>query len=78
MPTRLREQGYRFFFFSNEGEEPAHVHVESGHGYAKIWLNPVEVAQSIGYKRCELALIRDLVTENVGRFKEKWDAYFGG
>lgn len=78
MPTILREQGFRFFFFSNEGEEPAHVHVESGGGYAKIWLDPVEVAHSIGYKRSELAFLRNLVIENVGPFKEKWDAYFGG
>ena len=78
MPTLLRAQGYRFFFFSNEGDEPAHVHVESGRGYAKLWLDPVEVAYSIGYKRSELAFLRDLVIENVGPFKEKWDAYFGG
>jgi hypothetical protein len=78
MPTILGEQGYRFFFFSNEGEEPAHVHVESGDGYAKIWFDPVEVAHSIGYKRSELVFLRNLVIENVGPFKEKWDAYFGG
>jgi hypothetical protein len=78
MPTLLRELGYRFIFLSNEGDEPAHVHVESGHGYAKFWLDPVEVAHSIGYKRSELPLIRDLVVENAGHFKENWDAYFGG
>ena len=30
MPTVLRVHGYRFFFFSNEGREPAHIHVQSG------------------------------------------------
>jgi len=30
MPTVLRIRGYRFFFFSDESREPAHVHVESG------------------------------------------------
>lgn len=78
MPTILREQGYRFFFFSNEGDEPPHVHVESGRGYAKLRLDPVEVVRSIGYKNSELAFLRDLVIENAGRFKEKWDAYFCG
>ena len=28
----------RFFFYSNEGSEPPHVHVESGDGTAKLWL----------------------------------------
>ncbi len=41
MPTILRVDGFRFFFFSNEGFEPSHVHIESGDGYAKFWLNPV-------------------------------------
>jgi len=27
MPTLLRVEGFRFFFFSNEGQEPPHVHV---------------------------------------------------
>jgi Domain of unknown function (DUF4160) len=30
MPTILRINGYRFFFYSNENDEPAHVHVEKG------------------------------------------------
>ena len=78
MPTLLIKRGYRFFFFSNEGEEPPHVHIESGNGYAKFRLDPVEVVRSIGYKGTELTIIRDLVTENAGRFKEKWHAYFDG
>ncbi len=28
MPSVLRVAGYRFFFFSNERQEPAHIHVE--------------------------------------------------
>ena len=70
MPTIRRTGGYRFFFFfSNEGCEPRHVHVEFGRGYAKLRLNPVELVASIGY---------NLVKEHAGFFKERWDAYFGG
>jgi hypothetical protein len=29
IPTVLKEGKYRFFFFSNEGTEPPHIHVES-------------------------------------------------
>ena len=30
MPTVLRIKGYRFFFFSMEGDEPPHIHIEHG------------------------------------------------
>ena len=77
MPTILREGPYRFFFFSNESAEPRHVHVESGAGYAKFRLDPVELALSIGYNGRELNIIRRTVLENVDLIKEKWDAHFG-
>ncbi len=32
MPTVLRIRGYRFFFFSLEGNEPPHIHVEQAEG----------------------------------------------
>lgn len=38
-PTVFREKGYRFFFFSRE-ESRMHVHVVSGDGEAKFWLEP--------------------------------------
>ena len=40
MPTVLRENGYRFFFYSNEFTEPVHLHVEKGNAEGKIWLKP--------------------------------------
>ncbi len=42
MPVVLRYNSYRFFFFSNEGEqrEPAHIHVRLGESIAKFWLLP--------------------------------------
>ncbi len=40
MPTILRINGFRFFFYSNENDEPAHVHVEKGDAEGKIWLEP--------------------------------------
>ena len=41
MPTVLRISGFRFFFYSLEGSEPPHIHVEHGGSVAKFWLNPV-------------------------------------
>ena len=49
-PTVFREKG-RFFFFSRE-EYRMHVHVVSGDGEAKFWLEPdLELAKNYGYNR---------------------------
>ena len=76
MPTVLREGKYRFFFFSNEGAEPRHIHVESDDKYAKFWLDPIDLAKSVGYKVSELGEIRELIRDNIRLLKEKWDAHF--
>jgi hypothetical protein len=42
MPTILLLNGFRFFFYSNENNEPIHVHIEKGSAEAKIWLETFE------------------------------------
>jgi len=77
MPTVLRIDGYRFFFFSNEGNEPVHIHVESGDGYCKFWLTPVvSLAYSTEYNSTELNKIRKLVEENSTLIIKSWNEYF--
>jgi hypothetical protein len=48
MPTVLRWDGYRFYFFSNERNEPPHMHVDKGGRSAKFWLLPVGLARNFG------------------------------
>ncbi len=40
MPTVLEQSGFRFHFFSDEGNEPCHIHMKKGNGRGKIWLIP--------------------------------------
>jgi hypothetical protein len=68
VPTVLRLKGFRFFFFSNEGDEPIQIHVESGDKYAKFWLEPVQLAKSVGYNARELSEIRNLIRGKRKRF----------
>ena len=77
MPTVLRIGGSRFFFFSNEGHEPPHIHVESGEKYAKFWLEPIALAHSVGYHAAELTRLRRLILEHRERFEEQWHEHFG-
>lgn len=76
MPTVLRIKGYRFFFFSLEGNEPPHIHIEHGDKVAKVWLNPVNLASSSGFRSHELTEIRAIVLEHSKAFLERWNEYF--
>ena len=78
MPTVLRVGPYRFFFYSNEGTEPAHIHVRSADGEAKYWLRPVEEAWHSGYHTRQLTQIEGHINENLSLLLAAWDEHFGG
>ncbi len=77
MPTLLLVKGFRFFFYSNENDEPAHVHVTKGNANGKIWLIPVmTIAYLHDFNTNEQHEILQLVTDNCEDFKSKWNEYF--
>jgi hypothetical protein len=77
MPTVLRVGRFRFFFFSNEGQEPPHIHVKAGDDQAKLWLNPIALAANYGFAARELNEIARIVTEHQTELLEAWHDYFG-
>lgn len=80
MPVILRHKGYRFFFFSNEGNplEPLHVHVREGEKIAKLWLEPeIRLAENYGFSTTQLREIWDVVTAQRSFITEKWHEFFG-
>ena len=76
MPTVYRFEGFRFFFYSNEGSEPAHVHVSKGDGEMKIWLTTLEIESSIGLKSSEKKLAWRIVRLNRKRFLKYWVKFY--
>ncbi len=68
MPDILRVRGFRFFFFSREGQEPRHVHVEQAARYAKFGLEPIELVQSRGFRGSELREIHSLIADHRAKF----------
>lgn len=76
MPTVLNVGSYRFFFYSNEAGEPAHVHVEDGAKVAKFWLCRSELAKNYGFKGHELSSIRKIVEASNSFFREQWNEHF--
>jgi hypothetical protein len=77
MPTVLQVDGYRFFFYSNEGSEPPHIHVEKAEASCKWWLQPVELAWNAGFKQPQLRVIHRIVLENQNLFRDAWNDFFG-
>jgi hypothetical protein len=76
MPTIFYQEGFRFFFFSNE-HEPMHVHVEKGDSTAKFNLLPVTLVKNGGLKPKELKKAQALVSINQGVLLEAWKTHFG-
>jgi hypothetical protein len=77
MPTVLIVAGYRFHFYSNEGEEPAHVHVATADGECKFWLEPVRLAANRGLPATIVRKIERLVYEHEALLREKYREFHG-
>lgn len=72
MPTVLRIGSLRFHFYSDESDEPAHIHVRSTSGECKFWLDPVGLARNRGIRGHELREIEWLVFEHRELLIEKY------
>ena len=76
MPTVMQIGRYRFFFFSNENKEPAHIHIKADEDEAKFWLEPVRLAANHGFRAHELNEIEQLAKAHQARFVEAWNGHF--
>ena len=77
VPTVLRWGRYRAFFYSNEGEEPAHVHVRAGDNEVKLWLHDLSVAVNMGFPAHELGDIIRHVRLHCEQLLAAWNDHFG-
>jgi hypothetical protein len=77
MPEVFREMGFVFFFYANEGNEPMHIHVRKAGGFAKYWIEPIELEFSQGMKVKDLKTAGKLIKEHVKLIKEKWNEIHG-
>lgn len=79
MPVILRYKGYRFFFFSNEGDPlgPIHIHIRKGCAIAKFWIVPeIRLAEAYDMSAVELRELWHIVDENRELIERKWHEYF--
>ncbi len=75
MPKIFEENGFKFFFYSDEGDEPIHVHVLIDGDEAKFWLAPVRLAFNGGMSAKSLNIAHRLTILNEKRIKDKWNEH---
>ncbi|RNI40145.1 DUF4160 domain-containing protein [Hanamia caeni] len=69
--------GLGFFFFSNENNEPLHLHVIKGSANGKIWLLPsIEIAYMNRFTNNEIKMIIETTETHSETFKGKWNEHF--
>ena len=74
MPIVLRVNGYIFWFYSNENNEPVHIHIRKGGATAKYWLTPeIEEEYSYGFKVKERRDIKTIIEKNLNFLIKKWN-----
>ncbi len=79
MPKVFTWRGYRFHFFSNEGNplEPCHIHVQKDKNRAKYWLEPfISLEYNYGFTFKELSKFHKIIEENSETIKTKWNEHF--
>lgn len=75
MPTVLRKYGFRFHFYGSDMGEPRHIHVSGHDGKAKVWLEPIAVADAKGFNTGDMRRIIDVINEHREEFLEAWNEF---
>ena len=68
---------YRFFFYSFDCNEPAHVHARRERATCKFWLDPVVLAANHGLTPRDLTAVRRVILEHRDRILEAWREHCG-
>jgi hypothetical protein len=77
MPTALRIEAYRFFFYAGDARERMHIHVRRNRKEAKFWLEPICLARNCGFSAHELNRIEHLAARHAQTVMDAWHDYFG-
>ncbi len=75
MPTVLRINGFRFFFFSDE-HLPFHIHVEKGDGYMRVELETLFITDNYKFSASDVKKILSIVKEHQKELIGAWNEYF--
>lgn len=77
MPTILRIEPLRVYFYSNELGEPPHVHVDRDRQSARFWLDTLDGARNLGFGPVDLGRIKRILKTHQDQLREAWHEHFG-
>lgn len=79
MPKVFDWNGFRFHFFSNEGDprEPVHIHVTKAPATAKFWIRPeVALAYNRGFPPKVLSDLVRVIEDRADEIERAWNDHF--
>ncbi len=81
MPTILEIMGWRLFFYSNEANEPIHIHARKAGMECKFWIDvkgyDIKEAYEFGLKPKDRREIRRIIFDHFDYIVERWDNIHG-
>ena len=80
MPTVLFILGWRIYFYSNEGNEPIHVHGEKGNMECKYWIlvEEMDIQEEFTFNMSpkDKRDVRKIIFNNFDEIVEAWNSFF--
>ncbi|MFH2143895.1 MAG: DUF4160 domain-containing protein [Bacteroidota bacterium] len=80
MPTILTILGWRLFFYSNENNEPMHIHAQKAETECKFWIKvddfEIEEAYSFNLNQQQRREIRKIIFEHFDYIIQEWHKHF--
>lgn len=81
MPTILLINGWRFHFYSDERNEPIHIHVEKAEKECKYWLDAdrFEIREAYSYNLAprDTRQVRKIIFEHFDYIVAEWQRIHG-
>ena len=79
MPTILYINGWRFFFYSNESNEPIHIHCQKADRECKYWLIrkdfDIKEAYSYNLNVNDKREVKKIIFEYFELIEKEWDKF---
>jgi len=79
MPTILFVKGWRFFFYSNEKNEPIHIHCQKAEKECKYWLDKsnfaLQEAYSYNMNNKDKRDVKKIIFEYFEFIEQEWNRF---
>ena len=79
MPTVLFINGWRFFFYANERDEPIHIHCRKAEKECKYWLDPenfdVKEAFTFNMNNKDKRQVKKIIFEYFESIESEWNQF---